>query len=153
MNKLNALAGSFRHTQLMPSLFVGHGNPMNAIVENKFAREWQNVGASLPKPEAMLCISAHWETHGTLVTAMEKPRTIHDFGGFPKELYEVQYPAPGSPVLAIETAKSVKNRIISLDYDWGLDHGCWSVARHLIPDAGVPVIQLSLDYTKPPVWH
>lgn len=137
----------------MPVLFVGHGNPMNAISDNEYVRGWHNVGATLPKPRAILCISAHWQTAGTAVTAMEQPRTIHDFGGFPRELYQVHYPAPGSPQIAQETKESIEKAIVQLDEEWGLDHGCWSVVMHLFPNADIPVIQLSLDYTKPAQWH
>lgn len=137
----------------MPVLFVGHGNPMNAIEDNAFSRNWREVGKTLPKPKAILCISAHWETWGTLVTAMQQPRTIHDFGGFPQELYEAQYPAPGSPWLAQVTKNTVKRIKIGLDEDWGLDHGSWSVLKQMYPQAGFPVVQLSLDYTKTPAEH
>ncbi len=139
--------------QLMPVLFVGHGNPMNAIEDNEFATGWRKAGNDLPHPQAILCISAHWETKGTFVTAMDKPRTIHDFGGFPPELYEVQYPAPGNPALAEQTKGIVKKAIVELDEKWGLDHGCWSVIRRMYPQADIPVIQLSLDYEKSPQWH
>lgn len=114
-------------TEQMPVLFVGHGSPMNAIEDNEFSRGWWEVGLRLPKPKAILCISAHWETRGTLVTAMDRPRTIHDFGGFPRALFEVQYPTMGSQWLAQETKNTVKKTEIGLDEDWGLDHGCWSV--------------------------
>lgn len=137
----------------MPVLFVGHGSPMNAIEENEFVATFRSLGNELPKPESIVCISAHWETRGTHVTAMPNPPTIHDFGGFPPELYEVQYPAPGNPGLARETKESITGTEIGLDQKWGLDHGAWSVIRHLYPDAGIPVIQLSLDYTKPPEYH
>ena len=140
-------------TPAMPVLFVGHGNPMNAITDNEFSRGWRRIGATLPKPRAVLCISAHWETRGTYVTAMGRPQTIHDFGGFPKELYDVEYPAPGDPALADETKTQVRGTDVALDFEWGLDHGCWSVMKHIFPDAGVPIIQLSLDRTKPPRWH
>jgi 4,5-DOPA dioxygenase extradiol len=137
----------------MPLLFVGHGSPMNAIEENEFVDKWRALGSSLPKPSAILCISAHWETKGTFVTAMEKPQTIHDFGGFPKALYEVQYPAPGSPELAKETKKITKKTDVRLDNKWGLDHGCWSVIKNIYPKAEIPVIQLSLDYYQTPQYH
>lgn len=137
----------------MPVLFLGHGSPMNAIEENEFVTGWRNIGKTLPWPAAILCISAHWETRGTLVTAMEKPRTIHDFGGFPKELFDVQYPAPGSPLLANETKSIIRNTGVGLDDKWGLDHGCWSVIKHLYPKADVPVVQMSLDYYKSPREH
>ena len=137
----------------LPILFVGHGSPMNAIEENEFAAGWRLIGKELPKPQAILCVSAHWETRGTFVTAMEKPRTIHDFGGFPPELFEVQYPAPGNPVLAEQTKEIVKKAVVELDKNWGLDHGCWSVVRRMYPDANVPVLQLSLDHDKSAQWH
>jgi 4,5-DOPA dioxygenase extradiol len=140
-------------TDLMPVLFVGHGSPMNAIEENEFSRGWRQAGKALPPPRAILCISAHWETWGTAVTAMEQPRTIHDFGGFPRALFEAQYPAPGSPWLAREMAKTVRSIQVGLDKDWGLDHGAWSVLKQMFPDAGVPVVQLSLDYTKSAQSH
>ncbi|MBL7986725.1 MAG: 4,5-DOPA dioxygenase extradiol [Chlorobi bacterium] len=139
--------------QQMPLLFVGHGSPMNAIEQNEFHKEWQRIGKELPHPTAILCISAHWETNGTWVTAMEKPKTIHDFGGFPQALFDVQYPAPGDPALAQHTASLVKSTPVGLDQQWGLDHGCWSVIRPMFPDADIPVLQLSLDYTRPPEWH
>ena len=137
----------------MPLLFLGHGSPMNAIEENEFVTGFREVGKTLPKPKAILCISAHWETRGTYVTAMEMPMTIHDFGGFPQPLFEVQYPAPGSPVLALETQKMVTKTTVGLDQKWGLDHGCWSVVKHLYPEADVPVIQMSLDYYQTPQFH
>ncbi len=137
---------------LMPVMFLGHGNPMNAIEENEFVEGFRAVAKTLPKPKAVLCVSAHWETRGTQVTAMEKPRTIHDFYGFPPELYEVQYPALGSPSLAKELKEFVKVEA-ELDYQWGLDHGCWSVTKHLFPKADVPVVELSLDYLKTAQEH
>ena len=136
-----------------PVLFLGHGSPMNAIEDNEFSRGWREVAGTLPRPEAILCISAHWETRGTAVTAMEKPRTIHDFGGFPRALFEVQYPAPGSLWLAKEVRSAVRKAAVALDRDWGLDHGCWSVLRRIFPNADIPVVQLSLDYTRPPQDH
>jgi 4,5-DOPA dioxygenase extradiol len=117
-------------------LFVGHGSPMNAIEDNEFSRGWREAGRALPRPKAILCVSAHWETWGTLVTAMEQPRTIHDFGGFPRALFEAQYPAPGSKWLAQETASAVRSVEVGLDKDWGLDHGAWSVLKQMFPDAG-----------------
>lgn len=134
--------------QPMPVLFVGHGNPMNAIEDNEFSRGWMEAARTLPAPKAILCISAHWETWGTAVTAMEKPRTIHDFGGFPLALYQVQYPAPGSQWLADRTSQVIQSVKVACDQDWGLDHGCWSVLKRMFPNADVPVVQLSLDYTK-----
>jgi 4,5-DOPA dioxygenase extradiol len=137
----------------MPVLFVGHGNPMNAIEENEFSKKWENLGKELPAPTAILCISAHWETRGTFITAMEKPQTIHDFGGFPQELFDVQYPAPGNIKLAGDIKKEIHKTEIGLNEDWGLDHGCWSVIKKMYPLANIPVLQLSLDYTKPAQWH
>ena len=152
-NNLNKITESYKDTEKLPVLFVGHGSPMNAIEENEFVTGWRNIGKTIPKPNAILCVSAHWVTRGTLVTAMEKPRTIHDFGGFPGELYEVQYPAPGNPELAKETKTIIKKTEVSLDEKWGLDHGCWSVIKHLYPAADIPVIQLSLDYFQSPQYH
>ena len=137
----------------MPVLFLGHGSPMNAIEENEFVEGFRKVSSTIEKPQAILCISAHWETRGTQVTAMANPRTIHDFGGFPKALFEVQYPAPGSPILAREVEKILDPVSVGMDQNWGLDHGAWSVLKHLYPSADVPVIQLSLDYTKGPRYH
>ncbi|MDK2981467.1 MAG: dioxygenase extradiol [Chloroflexota bacterium] len=147
------LIQSLKAENQMPVLFVGHGNPMNAIEDNRFSATWREVGQLLPKPEAILCISAHWETWGPAVNVLEKPRTIHDFGGFPQELYEVQYPAPGSPDLAQRVLDKIRPTAVSADSDWGLDHGCWSVLRRMYPDADVPVVQLSLDYTQPAAFH
>jgi 4,5-DOPA dioxygenase extradiol len=140
-------------TGRMPVLFVGHGSPMNAIEDNEFTRGWKGIGSTLPKPRAILCISAHWETRGTQVTAMEKPKTIHDFGGFPQELFDLQYPAPGSPGVARETKSVVSKTEVSLDEQWGLDHGAWSVIRNLYPKADIPVVQMSLDYMQGPQYH
>ncbi len=132
----------------MPVLFVGHGSPMNAIEDNVFSHTWRSLGPALPKPAAILCVSAHWETRGTQVTAMERPRTIHDFGGFPRELYEAQYPAPGSASLAQEVGQMLGLGPAALDQRWGLDHGCWSVVMPMFPAADIPVLQLSLDVGK-----
>lgn len=153
LNELNKITGSFTSTPKMPVLFLGHGSPMNAIEQNEFSKGWENIGKTLPAPSAILCVSAHWETKGTFVTAMEKPETIHDFGGFPKELFDLQYPAPGSPELANETKNTVKKTMVALDQSWGLDHGCWSVVKHLYPNANIPVIQLSLDRFQSPQYH
>ncbi len=150
---LKKMTDPLESTGKMPVLFLGHGSPMNAIEENEFVQGFRKTAQSFEKPKAVLCISAHWETRGTHVTAMEQPRTIHDFGGFPKELFEVQYPAPGNPELAMEAKNLVQKAEIGLDQNWGLDHGAWSVIKHMYPDADVPVIQMSLDYTKPPAWH
>ncbi len=153
LNALNNLVGSLNITAQMPVLFLGHGSPMNAIEENEFVAGWREAGKSIPRPNAILCISAHWETRGTFVTAMEKPQTIHDFGGFPQRLFDVQYPAPGSPELASNVKKFITQSEVGLDQKWGLDHGCWSVVKHLYPAADVPVIQMSLDYNKTPQAH
>lgn len=142
-----------QNTGTMPALFLGHGSPMNAIEENDFVAGFRKIGREITRPNAILCISAHWETKGTFVTAMEMPRTIHDFGGFPKELFDVQYPAPGSPELAYKTKKIVHKTEIGLDDNWGLDHGAWSVIKHLFPNADIPVIQMSIDYTRPARYH
>jgi 4,5-DOPA dioxygenase extradiol len=152
-NELNEISESLSNDGKMPVLFLGHGSPMNAIEENEFVTGWRSIGKILPRPEAILCISAHWETKGIYVTAMEKPKTIHDFGGFPVELFDVQYPAPGSPELAMETKNMIKKSLVGLDDNWGLDHGCWSVVKHLYPNADVPVIQMSLDYYQSAQYH
>ena len=137
----------------MPLLFVGHGSPMNAIEENEFSRGWNEIGKNLPKPNAVLCISAHWETKGTFVTISDKPKTIHDFYGFPKELFSVEYPAKGNPILAEETKKLITKTEVGFDNQWGFDHGSWSVLKHMYPDADIPVIELSIDHYKSPQWH
>lgn len=153
LKELNRMTNDLGSTEKMPVLFLGHGSPMNAIEENEFVQGFRQVARQLIKPKAILCISAHWETRGTLVTAMKNPPTIHDFGGFPRELYEVQYPAPGSPALAQQTKELVKKTEVGLDDKWGLDHGAWSVIKHLYPDADVPVIQLSLDRNQGARYH
>lgn len=137
----------------MPVLFVGHGSPMNGIEQNEFSSYWQKLGKELPVPKAVLVVSAHWLTRGTHITAMDLPKTIHDFGGFPNELYEVQYPAPGDPLLASETKELITSTDIGLDHDWGLDHGAWTVVKWMYPDAAIPVLQLSIDYSKPAEYH
>lgn len=137
----------------MPVLFIGHGSPMNAIEDNEFTRGWKELASTLPKPKAILMVSAHWETKGTFVTAMDKPKTIHDFGGFPKALFETQYKANGSKWLAEKTKKIIEPVNVGLDYLWGLDHGSWSVLKQLYPNADIPVVQLSLDYTKDTQYH
>jgi 4,5-DOPA dioxygenase extradiol len=139
--------------EVMPALFVGHGSPMNGIEDNEFSRYWRQLAGEIPKPSAVLCISAHWLTRGTYITAMDEPRTIHDFGGFPPELFAVQYPAKGHPELATMTANLISSTNIGLDHEWGLDHGTWTVVRHMYPDASVPVLQLSIDATQPISYH
>ena len=136
-----------------PVLFIGHGSPMNGIEDNEFSRTWAKFGNEIPKPKAVLVISAHWLTKGTQITAMSNPRTIHDFGGFPQALFEVQYPAPGDSILAEETSKLITSTSVGLNHDWGLDHGTWSVVKHMYPNADIPVLQLSIDYNKPPQYH
>jgi 4,5-DOPA dioxygenase extradiol len=136
-----------------PLLFVGHGSPMNGIEDNEFSQRWAAMGKEIPTPTAVLCISAHWYTSGTFITAMNNPKTIHDFGGFPKALFNVQYPAPGNPELAKEAASLIHSTSVGLDHDWGLDHGTWSVVKNMYPNANIPVLQLSIDYTKPPEFH
>lgn len=148
LQKLGRLTDTFEETKKMPVLFLGHGSPMNAIEDNEFVQGFKKQGESLETPNAILVVSAHWETKGTFVTAMENPRTIHDFGGFPQELFDVQYPAPGHPEFAKELAELIEPKgTVQLDDQWGLDHGSWSVVKHLFPDADVPVLQLSLDYS------
>ncbi len=137
----------------MPVLFIGHGSPMNAIEDNEFSRAWLAAGRALPRPKAILCVSAHWETEGTQVTAMDEPKTIHDFYGFPPELYAVQYPAPGSPELAQRIRDLIAPTVVEPDQTWGLDHGAWSVLSRLYPKADIPVVQLSLDVKKSPQEH
>lgn len=137
----------------MPVLFIGHGSPMNAIEDNEFSKRWGQMGKEIPTPKAVVVVSAHWLTKGTMVTAMPNPKTIHDFGGFPQALFDVQYPAPGSPELATEIQKLITNPAVELDHDWGLDHGTWSVVKHMYPNADIPVLQLSVDYYKPAAYH
>lgn len=137
----------------MPVLFVGHGSPMNGIEDNTFTQCWERLAREIPQPAAVLCISAHWLTRGTHITAMDHPRTIHDFGGFPPELFAVKYPAPGSPELAEKVTSLVQSTQVGLDHEWGLDHGCWSVIKRMYPAANIPVLQLSIDYHKPAAYH
>lgn len=153
LNELSRITDPLGRTERMPVLFLGHGSPMNAIEENEFVQGFRKVAAEITKPQAIICVSAHWETRGTYVTAMAKPRTIHDFGGFPKALFDVQYPAPGDPKLAEEVKQMVKGAAVGLDQSWGLDHGAWSVVKHLYPNADVPIIQLSLDRSLTPEKH
>ena len=138
---------------LMPVLFVGHGSPMNGIEDNEFSRRWTTMAKEIPTPKAVLVVSAHWFTRGTHITAMDFPETIHDFGGFPKELFAVQYPAPGNPALAKETASLIHTAKVEMSHDWGLDHGTWTIVRHMYPKADIPVLQLSIDYTKNAAFH
>ncbi len=137
----------------MPALFVGHGNPMNAIEDNEFSRAWAALAAALPRPRSILCVSAHWETQGVAVTAMDHPRTIHDFYGFPRELFAVRYPAPGAAGLASIVNKLAGDTDVRPDHDWGLDHGTWSVLCRMYPDADIPVAQLSLDRARDMRFH
>ncbi len=160
MSNINTL-GSFKNFTdnldhqdfLMPVLFIGHGSPMNGIEDTEFSRRWASMAKEIPVPAAVLVVSAHWFTKGTHITAMDFPKTIHDFGGFPKELFEVQYPAPGNPALAKETASMIHSTNVGLSHDWGLDHGTWTVVRHMYPQANIPVLQLSIDYTKDTKYH
>ena len=138
---------------VMPVLFIGHGSPMNGIEHNTFSESWAQLAKEIPVPKAIIVVSAHWLSRGTKITAMDFPETIHDFGGFPKELSDVQYPAPGNPELAKETAAIIKSADVELAHDWGLDHGAWTVIRNMYPDAKIPVLQLSIDYTKGPQFH
>jgi len=153
LQELKAFGDAQSASPLMPALFLGHGSPMNALELNEFSLSWQKLGKDLPRPSAIVCLSAHWETKGTKVTALEKPATIHDFGGFPQALFDVQYPAPGNLMVAKEIVSLVQHTQVSLDYEWGLDHGTWSVLKHLYPLADIPVLQISLDYTQSPLWH
>jgi len=155
INPLSALSNlpDIPEEPLMPVLFMGHGSPMNAIEENEFTKGFREMGKGIPKPLAILCISAHWEAPGTFLTAMEQPQTIHDFGGFPEALYAVQYPAPGSPQLVETTRKLFPAQEVSATMDWGLDHGAWSVIRHLYPMADIPVVQMSLNTRLNPAGH
>lgn len=148
------LLGDLPGTDRMPVLFIGHGSPMNAIADNTFTRQWREIGKGVPAPRAILSVSAHWLTEGTTkVTAMQEPRTIHDFRGFPPELYAQRYPAPGSPELAAQTIELVRSSHVEADHAWGLDHGTWSVLGPMFPDANVPTFQLSIDYSQAPRYH
>lgn len=137
----------------MPAIFVGHGSPLNAVLDNVYTEAWKTIGARMPRPSAILAVSAHWYVRGTAVTAIAAPPTIHDFGGFPRELYEVQYPAPGSPELAARVQRLLAPLAVAADHRWGLDHGTWSVLLHMVPAADIPVVQLSIDATKPAQFH
>jgi 4,5-DOPA dioxygenase extradiol len=153
LHDLKNLSDNFLASDRMPALFIGHGSPMNGIENNAFSQTWKDLPKQFPTPSAVICISAHWLTRGTFITAMEKPKTIHDFGGFPDALFQVEYPAPGNPKLAEETAALFKQTQVGLDHDWGLDHGAWTVIRHMYPKANIPVLQLSIDYHKPASYH
>lgn len=154
LSSLDILLNTLAETALkMPVLFVGHGSPMNAIEENEFTLYWKKLAAEIEKPKAVLCISAHWLTRGTFVTAMDHPKTIHDFGGFPQALFDVNYPAPGNPALAEETAKLITSTSVGLDHEWGLDHGTWSIVKNMYPNTDIPVLQLSIDYSQPAQYH
>jgi 4,5-DOPA dioxygenase extradiol len=137
----------------MPAIFFGHGNPLNALAQNDWSRAWARIGRAIPRPQAILCISAHWYMPATCVTAQPNPRTIHDFGGFPRALFEVEYPAPGSPDLAARVQELLAPTVVAQDQEWGLDHGTWSVLIHVYPQANIPVVQLSIDETQPAHWH
>ena len=137
----------------MPVIFFGHGSPMNTLASNRYTEAWRRLGASVPRPKAILAISAHWVTRGTAVTAVTRPRTIHDFGGFPQALFDVQYPAPGDPALAARVRDLLAPVEVLLDQSWGLDHGTWSVLAHAFPEADIPVVQLSMDGTRPAQFH
>lgn len=153
LSDIEKVTGPLTPSERMPVLFLGHGNPMNAIEENEYVKGFRAIAKTLPKVKAILCVSAHWYTRGTMVTAMPTPKTIYDFGGFPDALYQVKYPAPGDPELAKQTKDLIKKTTVGLDQDWGLDHGAWTVLKHFFPNADVPIIQLSIDYTKPAQYH
>lgn len=154
LSSLSGLAAGLKDSEKpMPVLFLGHGSPMNGIEDNAYSQSWEKLGKTLPLPKAVLCISAHWLTKGTYVTAMENPKTIHDFGGFPQALFDVQYPAPGSPGVAKTIQAEIHSIHVHEDHEWGLDHGTWTVVRRMYPDAKVPVLQLSIDYSKGPQYH
>ena len=154
LSAFNKFAESLETTgSVMPVLFIGHGSPMNGIEDNVFSRGWKDMARGIPVPKAVLVISAHWLSRGTRVTAMEFPKTIHDFSGFPPALYDVRYPAPGDPSLARETAALISTTEVTPDHDWGLDHGAWTVVRHMYPEADIPVLQLSIDFTRGHQYH
>jgi len=154
MGSIRALNEAFKEEDTkMPVLFIGHGSPMNGIEDNDFSNRWKKIGQEVIPPKAVLVVSAHWLTKGTHITAMDAPKTIHDFGGFPQELFDVQYPAPGSAEVAKQTSALITDPHIELDHEWGLDHGAWTVLRHMYPNADIPVLQLSIDYNKPAQYH
>ncbi len=153
LKDLHKYVSSLKNTSLMPALFIGHGSPMNAIEDNEFSRTWKLLSELLPVPSAIVSVSAHWETKGTSVTISSPPKMIHDFYGFPRQLYEQEYPAKGSPELAKEIIAATKRIIIEEDVQWGLDHGTWSVLKYIYPKANIPVIQISLNRYQDPQWH
>jgi len=153
LNALNKWGNDLPQTSKMPVLFLGHGSPMNAIEDNQFVQGFRKLPESMETPQAILVVSAHWETKGSKVTAMDFPKTIHDFGGFPQALYDIQYPAPGLPILAEEVKNLASPLEVYDDHQWGLDHGAWTVIRHMYPEANIPIVQLSLDYNKSPQEH
>lgn len=153
LSSLNQLIDNTERTEKMPVLFIGHGSPMNALEDNVYTQQWKKTAAAIKKPTAILCISAHWLTKGTFVTAVENPLTIHDFGGFPDELFAVQYPAKGDPTLAKEMQGFFPENLLHLDMEWGLDHGTWSILKQMYPLADVPTLQLSIDYYKAGSYH
>jgi len=153
LNQFKSFTADLPQSDIMPALFMGHGSPMNGIETNEFSKGWSNMAKSILVPTAVLVVSAHWFTRGTKITAMDFPPTIHDFGGFPQALFDVQYPAPGNPKLAQETIDLISSAHVELDHDWGLDHGAWTVVRHMYPEANIPVLQLSIDYTKGAQYH
>jgi 4,5-DOPA dioxygenase extradiol len=153
LGQFKHFASGLRPSELMPVFFMGHGSPMNGIEVNEYSSKWAAIAKETPTPQAVLVVSAHWFTRGTKITAMDFPPTIHDFGGFPKALFDVQYPVQGHPLLAAETVLLLKSAHVELDHDWGLDHGAWSVVRNMYPNANIPVLQLSIDYTKDAQYH
>jgi 4,5-DOPA dioxygenase extradiol len=140
-------------SKFMPALFLGHGSPMNVILRNSWTESWKTIGQSIPRPKAILVVSAHWFIPSTMVTAMKHPRTIYDFGGFPQELYQITYPAPGDSALAAQVRDMLSPTPVTFDDEWGFDHGAWSVLYHLFPQADIPVVQLSIDRNQPPAFH
>ena len=153
LHQFKSFTSALPQSDIMPALFMGHGSPMNGIEQNEFSAKWHEIAQNIPTPNAVLVVSAHWFTRGTKITAMDFPPTIHDFGGFPQALFDVQYPAPGNLELAKETSDLVKSTEIFLDHDWGLDHGAWSVVKNMYPEANIPILQLSIDYTKGAQYH
>lgn len=153
LKDLEKFSSHLKSSPKMPAFFIGHGSPMNAIEDNEFVQQFKKLGEDIPTPQAIICVSAHWLTQGTKVTAMPHPRTIHDFGGFPRPLFEVQYPALGNRELAKTTQEILRPFEVELDEHWGLDHGSWTVLRHIYPEANIPVIELSIDYSQPLSFH